>query len=185
MAADSNAPLGGQGIHLKQGSTELVIGSTSRLTFESGAVIGGAPSYSTGTVSISSGVPLAVAGSTGNIVINTGGRIAMPVTSIASSSGTLSDYGIAQVGSTSANTYLLAHPSLPGLQKWIFWTIGGASAINTTLTTLTTASYIRDSTAATGDTHTITWTEAGGYVGLISLTTAEWRIIANSGGALT
>lgn len=34
MAADSFAPLGGQSVHLVPGSTELVIGSTSRLTLE-------------------------------------------------------------------------------------------------------------------------------------------------------
>lgn len=180
--ADATFPLAGQGVYRKQGGKELVVGSSGTLTIEAGGTL----SITTGaTVSLSSGTPLTASGSTGIIVIDSGGQIAVPVTVTTSSAGTVTNFGVFAFGSTSANAYTLTAPDRPGLRKTIINTVSGASTVTSTLTTATTNSYIRNSSGVAADTHTLTYTEAGDWTELISVTTSEWRVLGNSGGVLS
>lgn len=91
MAADNTYPLGGQGVYIKQGSTELVIGSTSVLTVA-------------GTQTLGAGGSLTVASS---------GFILDPV--VAPTSGaTVTSHGHATLTGgttgTGAKTYVVAPP---------------------------------------------------------------------------
>ena len=175
---DTSYPLGGQGVYRKQGGKELVVGSSGTLTVETGGTL----SVTTGaTVSFSSGTPLAVAGSTGIIVIDDSGKIAVPVTIKTTSTGTISNFGYTAIGSTSANAYTITAPDKAGLMKYIAVTVHGATTITCTITTASTNSYIRSSTAAAGDTHVLNFTSAGEAVTMVSHSTAEWRVLTTKG----
>lgn len=179
---DVSYPLGGQGVYRSHGGRNIVVGSSGTITIETGGTL----TATTGaTISFSSGTPLAVSGSTGIVVIDTGGQIAVPVTVVTSSAGTITNFGVLAFGSTSANAYTLTAPDRPGLRKTIVCTVSGASTVTSTLTTATTNSYIRNSTGVAADTHTLTYTEAGDWSELISVTTSEWRLLGNSGGVLS
>ena len=149
--ADTNYPLGGQGVYEKQGGKELVVGSTGTITVESG----------------------------GAIALEDGGHFAMPVTVKSTSTGTITNYGVTTFGSTSADAYTLAAPTRAGLLKILACTVHGATTTASVITTASTNSYIRGSSSP-GDTHTITFLDGGTFAQLVSVSTSEWRVMAMS-----
>ena len=177
--ADASYPLGGQGCYQAQGGNSWVVGSTGTLTVEPGGTL----AFETGTT-LSIAYPLTIA-SGGAIVAQDGGQIVQPVTTQATSAGTITNYGVTTFGSTSVNAYTLTAPTRAGYRKTLIYQTGGSSDMDATVTTATTNSYIRNTTAVAGDTHTITFAEAGAWCRLVSVTTAEWRVLSSSNVAIT
>ncbi len=174
--ADATYPLGGQGNRQEQGGKSWVIGSTGSLTFESGGQLTGSPAVPSGSeLNFDSGSAIS---------LDDGAQLTVPVTVKSTSTGTITNFGITTLGSTSNNAYTLAAPDRSGLRKTLIYTVSGASG-TCSITTASTNSYIRSSTAVAGDTHAITFTEAGDWAELVSVSTAEWRVLGNSGGTVS
>ena len=172
--ADATYPLAGQGNREEQGGKSWVIGSTGTLTIEAG-----------GTLAISTGATFSMAGaltvaSTGALIVADGAQIAEPVTVKSTSTGTITNFGITTFGSTSANSYTLAHPDRAGLRKTLLCTVHGATTISSVVVTASTASFIRNTTAVAQDAHTLTFLSAGTFAELISVSTSEWRLLSTS-----
>lgn len=141
------------GIYRTQGGNELVVGSSGLITVETG----------------------------GAIVVADGGQIANPVTTQATTSGTITNHGITTFGTTKQDAYVLADPSRAGLRKSLICTVHGATTITATVTTASTVCTIVGSTVALGGIlRTLTFLSAGGAVELVSLSTAAWAIVGNT-----
>lgn len=199
--ADATYPLGGQGCYEAQGGKSWVVGSTGTLTVEGGGTLaindsatvtmeGDLTIGTSATLTLSTGATASISGvvtfnSTAAIVLADGSKLAVPKTTQSTTSGTITNFGLTTFGTTILNGYTLAAPDRAGLRKTLIYTIGGASAVNAVITTASTNSYIRNTTAVAGDTHVITFTEAGDWAELISVSTSEWRVLGNSGGTVS
>lgn len=194
--ADTTYPLAGQGNYQQQGAKQWTVGSTGTLTIEGGGTLAlndGATFNMQGDLTVGTSATLTMStGGTGSIsgvatfnstaVINLldGSELALPVTVQATSTGAITNFGVTTFGSTSADTYTLAAPDYAGLTKILICTVHGATTISSAITTATTNSYIRNSTAVAGDTHTLTFLSAGRFAELISVSTSEWRLLSRS-----
>lgn len=166
MAADATYPLGGQGIYLKQGSTEMVIGSTSLLTIAAGATITDA-----GTHTLSAGGSLTVASSA---------YIADPVTT-GSSGVTLPNYGHATLTggttATGAKTYPVAAP------------VAGCRLTAHATTANTSDAVLIDLNGATlsgwGTQDIIKLSTSGDFVELVGLSSSQWAIVGRTPTTVT
>lgn len=116
----------------------------------------------------------------GNILIETGGQLEVPVTTQATTSGTITAYGYTTIGTTIASAYTLAAPDHAGLRKTIACTVHGASTVAQVITLAGSATALNITGGSTAAATTITFSEPG-VVELISATTAVWHIIAASG----
>jgi hypothetical protein len=166
--ADATYPLGGQGVYLKQGGKELVVGSTGAITIESGGSIS-----NTGTQTIASG---------GAIALEDGAQLANPVTTKSTSTGTITNFGITTFGSTSADAYTLADPTRAGLRKTLICTVHGGTTISSVITTASTNVTIISSTHGAGVIRrTITFLSGGQALELVSTSTSAWAVVSNVG----
>ena len=179
--ADPTYPLGGQGIRREQGGKSLVVGSSGTITIESGGTLAfdsGSAHNVSGTQTILTGGVLNV-DSGGAMTIDDGGYVAVPVTVKSTSTGTITNFGVTTFGSTSADSYTLAAPTVAGLRKTLVCSVHGATTTASVITTASTNSYIRGSSSP-GDTHTLTFLDGGTFAELVSVSTAEWRVTAMS-----
>lgn len=166
MAADNTYPLGGQGVYIKQGSTEMVVGSTGVVN-----VLGSIVINSSGDLNIDSG---------GKITLDDGGQIAGPVTVQATTSGTITNYGITTIGTTIASLYTLAAPNRAGLEKSIYCTVHGATTVSQIVRTdSTSTTIVGTSNPASVCIRTLTFTNGGQSITLESLSTSAWGVKAN------
>ena len=174
--ADTSYPLGGQGVYRAQGGRELVIGTSGTLTIEGAGAVnvtGVLTVLSSGELNVDSG---------GAITVDDGGHFTMPVTVQATSTGTITNYGVTTFGTTTANTYTLAVPTRAGLRKILACTIHGATTITDTINTNSTAVTILSTSgqAAGGLLTRMLFTNAGQRVELVSLSTSQWLLVSNT-----
>lgn len=163
MAEDSSYPLGGQGIYIQQGSTEMVVGSTSVQNVY-------------GTLNIrSSGVLAVLAG--GSLTVGSSAYIADTVTT-PTSGATVPNHGHTTLtGGTTATgqkTYTLAAP------------VAGCHFTCHCTTANTSDSALLDLNGATlsgyGTQDMIRFTTGATFVQLRGLSTSSWAIIAITPG---
>lgn len=138
----------------QNGSAAVASGTT--LTVESG-----------GTARVESGGALTVAD---------GAKLYLPVTTQATTSGTITNYGVTTIGTTIASGYTLADPDAAGLVKTIVCTVHGATTVAQVITTA--AATITGATTATV-TH-VTITSRVGFVTLVATSTSNWAVMAKS-----
>lgn len=171
---DLTYPLGGQGVYEKQGGKELVVGSTGAITVESGGnvdVTGTLTAKSSGVLNVDSG---------GAITIDDGGHLAMPITTQSTTSGTITNFGLTTIGTTIASAYTLAAPTRPGLEKIIICTVHGATTVSQVVTTNSTAvTIVSSSNGSSIIRRTMTFTNGGQCVTLVSESTSAWLVTGN------
>lgn len=163
MAEDTSYPLGGQGIYIKQGSTEMVLGSTTVTNLY-------------GTFNIQSSGVLAIQAG-GSLTIGSSAFIADTVTT-ASSGATVPNHGHATLtGGTTATgqkTYTLAPPT------------AGCRFTAHCTTANTSDSALLDLNGATlsgyGTQDMIRFTTGATFVGLVGLSTSSWAITSITPG---
>lgn len=170
----------------QQGGTNLSIGSTGTITVESGGDInvsaGGAI-----TINASSGLIVATSGtlqvaSGGALQVATGGHLTVPVTVQSTTSGTITNFGVTTIGTTIAGAYTLADPDRAGLAKTIACTVHGATTVSQVITTASTnVTIIGTSSPAATILRTLTFTNGGQSISLISSSTTAWLIKSNVG----
>lgn len=171
MAEDTSYPLAGQGIYIKQGSTEMVIGSTASVN-----VTGTITINSSGVLNIDSGGSMTV-DSGGFITIGSSAYIADTVTT-PSSGATVPNHGHATLTGgttgTGQKTYTLAQP------------VAGCYFTAHCTTANTTDSALLDLNGATlsgyGTQDMIRFTTGATFVQLRGLSTSAWAIIAITPG---
>lgn len=161
---------------------ELVVDSTGLITVAEGGVIsvstggninllGNLTVQTTGVLNVDSG---------GAITIDTGGHIAYPVTTQSTTSGTITNYGLTVFGTTIADAYTLAAPTRAGLHKTLMCTVHGATTVNAVVTTNSTSvTIISTSDPASVIRRTMTFTNGGQCVQLISSSTSAWVVVSN------
>lgn len=121
----------------------------------------------------------------GVIKVETGGEIAIPVTTQATTSGTITNFGFTVIGTTIASAYTVAAPDNAGLVKEISCTNHGSSSVSQVITFAGSATALNPATGTTAAITTLTFTEPG-YIRLVSVSTSVWHITNASGSvALT
>jgi hypothetical protein len=132
-----------------------------------------------GSAAVVSGTTLDVQ-SGGVLRAEDGGVIASPVTVQATTSGTITNFGLTTFGTTIASAYTLAAPHVPGIRKTLACTIHGASTVSQVVTFGGSATALNLAGGSTAAVTTLTFTEHG-VVELVSATTSQWLIVASAG----
>ena len=119
-------------------------------------------------------------GSTGEVNIEDGGKLTFPVTTQTTTSGTITNFGLTKFGTTIAAAYTLANPDYAGQLKILSCTVHGATTVTQTITTASTACTIAGTSSGAGATiRTLTFTNAGQSIALMSLSSTSWVVISN------
>lgn len=132
-----------------------------------------------GSAGLSSGSTFEIH-SGGNILIETGGQLEIPVTTQATTSGTITAFGFTVIGTTIASAYTIAAPDHAGLVKEISCTVHGASSVSQVITFAGSATALNPTGGTTAAVTTLTFTEPG-YVRLVSVSTSQWHITNATG----
>lgn len=110
--------------------------------------------------------------------IEDGGYTTVPVTVMATTSGTITNFGLTTIGTTIAASYTLAVPTAAGMEKTIAVTVHGATTV-TQVVSSGAANFLCGGTTAA--TSIMTFTSRIQSVTLLSASTALWVVKANNG----
>lgn len=134
-----------------------------------------------GSPGLSSGSTLEIhSGAT--VKVEDGGVFAHPVTTVATTAGTVTNCGYTILGATQTAAWTLNAPSAAGIEKTLACTVSGASSVSQTLT-FTGATCLNPAGGSTAAITTLTWTEPGVVV-LVSATTAVWHVKSIQGSVV-
>lgn len=170
-------------VYRQLGGNELVVASSGLITVQAGGQL----TMNSSNLNVNSGGNLIVGSSgvltvasSGVMSIATGGQVALPVTTQATTSGTITNFGLTLIGTTIADGYTLADPDRAGLLKAIFCTIHGATTVVSTVTTASTNVTIGATSDGTATIRRVlNFTNAGQAIVLISSSTTAWVVVAN------
>ena len=122
-------------------------------------------------------------GSSGELTIEDGCKLLLPVTTHTTTSGTITNFGVTCFGTTLATSYTLANPDHAGQLKILACTVGGATTVLHTVTTASTACTIAGTSDGSGVTNRVlTFHEAGEVAILVSRSSTAWLLVGNLNG---
>lgn len=112
-----------------------------------------------------------------SLIVSDGAYAAPPVTVMATTSGTITNYGLTTIGTTVASAYTLAVPAFAGQEKTIACTVHGATTVTQVINS--GAANFRCGGTSTAATSVMTFTSPMQCVTLKAASTAVWIVTSN------